>query len=176
LPLSALFIVILFVLQFINRRFLLMFPVFRWLNRLTMSCDTYLLYIFLLISVISTLLGLFYIFYPSVSCLVTFASVVKTYVVPGVVILGSCVITFFWFWGKKFNRWLLAKQLKKSLHKQPYREPAECKQCNSKNAYLERSVLSWNRGVETIVCRDCGHTCKRDIELQIGEVQLSKEV
>jgi hypothetical protein len=175
LTLSLLTIIFLFTLQLINRRFLLLSPVFQWLSRDTKTIDTYLLYLFLLCSIIFSTCG---ILYDQTYLLKQLERTATCKLMPAILIIGFGTVLFFLFERKKLIRYLLVKKLKKNLNNEPYEMEIEhsCVKCKSNTATLKRYINAWNSGTEQLICKNCNHTHISNKSLRLGDVDIKDKI
>ena len=173
---SILTIVVLFILQLINRRFLLLFPKFGWVDVKSESIDTYLLYFLIFLSTAFTLLGIFHI---EIGIIRYYGYFFRIYVLPGMLFIYFVIILIYLKYGKKLNQCLLTKKIKNSLRKKPFNRRVffNCKHCGSIEALRKRTLGEWNLGTEKIVCSKCERLLSFEIcKPQLGEVKIEKEI
>lgn len=159
--LALMFSLLLFALQAISSRFLMLWPINGFMQRPTPDIDTAILYVLIILSVLCLFLG-------ASTNLVSSMDQIEKPVRDKVVLTGSLFLLLsplcWWKWGKTWIRKRVTDKLKLDLH--TFRDL--CPRCKQHYARFQRCVVDWNEGFVIIQCDDACPREERFVVLNIA--------
>jgi len=150
LIISSIFVLSLFVLQTVNRRFLFLIPLNQFMNRYVKFCDTLILKSFILLSAVFLLFGAYLIYAKSniIKGIYESIHVALLDYLPFLVGIFLIALPICWYrWGE----YSVKKKIVNMLKNEPFRFTGKCPICNG-YAEIEHIVLEDGRCKQNVRC------------------------